>query len=229
MTPGIYAHPAASVEDMYRPQFSARTATGMMEVDGAVAMTRACASSAFWRAAALASPRWPLGGALRRSTAPIRRRSPARLAVSTEVLDRDGALLRALRRRTAAGGWTTSLDQVDPQFVQMLIAYEDKRFFDHDGVDPLALLRAARQFASNGRIVSGGSTLSMQVARLIEPRESRSFGSKLLQMLRAIQIERRLTKTEILERYLTLAPYGGNLEGVRAASPRLFRQGADAG
>jgi len=147
---------------------------------------------------------------------------PARLAVSTEVLDRDGALLRAYA--TPDGYWRldTHLDDVDPQFVKMLIAYEDKRFFDHGGIDPLALLRAAGQFAGNRRIVSGGSTLSMQLARLIEPRESRSLGSKLLQTLRALQIERRLSKTEILERYLTLAPYGGNLEGVRAASLAYF-------
>ena len=104
----------------------------------------------------------------------------------------------------------------------MLVAYEDKRFFDHAGVDLLALARAATQFASNGRIVSGGSTLSMQLARLIEPRESRSFGQKLRQIFRAMQIERRLSKQEILERYLTLAPYGGNLEGVRAASLAYF-------
>lgn len=147
---------------------------------------------------------------------------PAHLAVSTEVVDRDGALLRTYA--TPDGFWRldTRLDQVDPQFVKMLIAYEDKRFFDHGGIDPLALLRAAKQFAGNCRIVSGGSTLSMQLARLIEPRESRSFGSKLLQALRALQIERRLSKPEILERYLTLAPYGGNLEGVRAASLAYF-------
>jgi len=147
---------------------------------------------------------------------------PAELTVSTEVLDRDGALLRAYA--TPDGYWrmATDLDTVDPQLVEMLIAYEDKRFFDHNGIDFLALLRATRQFAGNGRIVSGGSTLSMQLARLIEPRESRSLGSKLRQMLRAIQIERRLSKRDILERYLTLAPYGGNLEGVRAASLAYF-------
>ena len=104
----------------------------------------------------------------------------------------------------------------------MLVTYEDKRFWDHDGVDVLALGRAAGQFVTSGHIVSGGSTLSMQLARLIEPRESRSLGSKIKQMLRAIQIERRLSKREILERYLTLAPYGGNLEGVRAASLAYF-------
>ncbi|MEP9388760.1 penicillin-binding protein 1C [Mesorhizobium sp. KR9-304] len=147
---------------------------------------------------------------------------PEKLAVSTEVTDRDGQLLRAYA--TPDGRWrlATTLDQVDPQFVAMLVAYEDKRFYDHAGVDYIALARAFTQFAGNGRIVSGGSTLSMQLARLIEPRESRSFGRKIRQIFRAIQIERRLSKAEILERYLTLAPYGGNLEGVRAASLAWF-------
>ncbi|MER9902487.1 penicillin-binding protein 1C [Mesorhizobium sp. M0130] len=147
---------------------------------------------------------------------------PAALTVSTEVQDRDGQLLRAFA--TPDGYWrlTTSLDQVDKQFVDMLVTYEDKRFWDHQGVDVLALARAAGQFATSGHIVSGGSTLSMQLARLIEPRDSRSLGSKIKQMLRAVQIERRLSKREILERYLTLAPYGGNLEGVRAASLAYF-------
>ncbi|MER9598477.1 MULTISPECIES: penicillin-binding protein 1C [unclassified Mesorhizobium] len=147
---------------------------------------------------------------------------PPALTVSTEVQDRDGQLLRAFA--TPDGYWrlATNLDQVDKQFVDMLVTYEDKRFWDHQGVDVLALARAAGQFATSGHIVSGGSTLSMQLARLSEPRDSRSLGSKIKQMLRAVQIERRLSKREILERYLTLAPYGGNLEGVRAASLAYF-------
>jgi penicillin-binding protein 1C len=142
--------------------------------------------------------------------------------VSPEVVDRDGRLLRAFA--TPEGRWrlAANLDDVDQQFVKMLIAYEDKRYFDHEGVDFVALMRAAVQFAGNGRIISGGSTLSMQLARLMEPRESRSFGFKVKQILRAIQIERRMTKREILEAYLTLAPYGGNLEGIRAASLAYF-------
>ncbi len=147
---------------------------------------------------------------------------PDTLAVSAEVLDRDGALLRAFATRDGYWRLPVGLDQVDRNFVDMLVTYEDKRFWDHEGIDLLALGRAATQLASNHRIVSGGSTLSMQLARLIEPRESRSVGSKLKQMLRALQIERRLTKRQILEQYLTLAPYGGNLEGVRAASLAYF-------
>lgn len=147
---------------------------------------------------------------------------PDSLAVSAEVLDRDGALLRAFATKDGYWRLPVNLDDVDKNFVDMLVAYEDKRFWEHEGIDPLALGRAATQLASNRRIVSGGSTLSMQLARLIEPRESRSVGSKLKQMLRALQIERRLTKRQILEQYLTLAPYGGNVEGVRAASLAYF-------
>ena len=141
---------------------------------------------------------------------------------SFEVLDRDGRLLRAFA--TPDGRWRlkTSAAEVDPQFLRMLIAYEDQRFYNHHGIDPWALLRSAWQLASNGRIVSGASTLSMQVARLIEPRTDRSFSAKFLQGLRALQIERRLDKAEILDLYLNIAPYGGNLEGVRAASLAWF-------
>ncbi|MFB2553826.1 penicillin-binding protein 1C [Ensifer soli] len=142
--------------------------------------------------------------------------------VSSEVVDARGRLLRAFA--TTDGVWRlkTGAADVDPKFVAMLIAYEDQRFHAHHGVDPVALLRAAGQFLTHGRIVSGASTLSMQVARLIEPRDSRSLGAKIRQMARALQIERRLTKAEILDLYLTLAPYGGNLEGVRAASLAYF-------
>ncbi|MFS8145838.1 penicillin-binding protein 1C [Rhizobium sp. BR 249] len=142
--------------------------------------------------------------------------------ISAEVLDADGQLLRAFA--TSEGRWRlkTVVADVDPQFLRMLIAYEDRRFHDHGGVDPFALGRASLQFISNGRIVSGASTLSMQVARLIEPRPERTFSAKLLQLARAVQIERRLSKEQILDLYLTHAPYGGNLEGVRAASLAYF-------
>ena len=111
---------------------------------------------------------------------------------------------------------------VDPRFLAMLIAYEDKRFYEHGGVDPRALLRAAWQALTHGRVVSGGSTLTMQVARLLEPRPERRLTDKLAEMIRAVQIEQRLTKGQILDLYLTLAPYGGNIEGTRAASLAYF-------
>ncbi|XSG81578.1 MAG: penicillin-binding protein 1C [Methyloligella sp. ZOD6] len=144
------------------------------------------------------------------------------IALSTIVVDRHGALLRPYT--TGQGRWRLPIEveAVDPRFLSALLAYEDKRFFSHRGVDVLALLRAAGQLASHGRIVSGGSTITMQLARLLEPRKERSFKAKLRQIYRAAQIERRLSKKEILARYLTLAPYGGNLEGLRAASLAYF-------
>jgi penicillin-binding protein 1C len=111
---------------------------------------------------------------------------------------------------------------VDPRYLDMLLAYEDKRFWQHRGVDPLALTRAAFQLIKNGRIVSGGSTITMQVARLIEPRPKRSFHVKLREMVRALQLDWSLSKDEIFGLYLTLAPYGGNLEGIRAAALAYF-------
>jgi penicillin-binding protein 1C len=143
--------------------------------------------------------------------------------VSRQVVDRNDRLLRAYT--TEGGVWRlpVSLDDVDPDYIKMLIAYEDRRFRTHPGIDPAALVRAAVQLVLNGgRIVSGGSTITMQLARLIEPRSERSVIAKLRQMARALQIERRMSKDEILSLYLTLAPYGGNLEGVRAASLAWF-------
>ena len=144
------------------------------------------------------------------------------LEFSTRVVDRDGRLLRAYA--TSEGRWRlpARVGEVDPRFFDMLFAYEDKRFRAHHGVDPLALVRASFQLISSGRIHSGGSTLTMQVARLLEPRGGRSFGAKLRQIVRAVEIDRALSKDEVLALYLDLAPYGGNIEGVRAASLAYF-------
>lgn len=141
---------------------------------------------------------------------------------STVVVDRDGRLLRAFT--TADGRWRlpARTQDVDPRFLAMLVAYEDARFRTHSGVDPLAMLRALGQALASGRVVSGGSTLTMQVARLLEPREERTLAAKLRQAVRAVQLERRFSKDEILDLYLVLAPYGGNLEGIRAASLAYF-------
>ncbi len=143
--------------------------------------------------------------------------------VSTSIVDRNGKLLRAYAM--ADGRWRLPVDArtgVDPGYLKLLLAYEDRRFYDHHGVDPLALGRAALQLGTRGHIVSGGSTITMQLARLMEPRRERSVYAKLRQMVRAIQIERQLSKPQILDLYLALAPFGGNLEGVRAASIAYF-------
>jgi penicillin-binding protein 1C len=144
------------------------------------------------------------------------------LAFSTLVLDRDGRLLRPYA--TPEGRWRLPAThaEVDPRFVEMLLAYEDKRFDTHHGVDPLALARALAQLIVQGRIVSGASTLTMQVARLLEPRAERSLAAKFRQLVRAVEMEQNLSKDEILALYLSLAPYGGNIEGVRAASLTWF-------
>ena len=138
------------------------------------------------------------------------------------VLDRNGTLLRPFA--IADGRWRlpVTLAAVDPVFVETLIAYEDRRFREHRGVDVRAMFRAAWQLVTHGRRVSGASTLTMQVARLLQGEETRSITGKLNQMLLALALERRLSKDEILDLYLTLAPYGGNIEGVRAASLAYF-------
>jgi penicillin-binding protein 1C len=138
------------------------------------------------------------------------------------AVDRNGQLLRAFT--TANGRWRLPIAaaDVDPRFIAMLIAYEDHRFYAHHGVDFMSLGRAALQWARHGHIVSGGSTLSMQVARLITPRAAKSLAAKAEQIFHAVEIERRMSKTGILDLYLSLAPYGGNIEGVRAASLSYF-------
>src|SRR5690606_31984972 len=98
-----------------------------------------------------------------------------------------------------------------------LLAYEDRWFWRHPGVNPVALLRAAWQMAGSRRIVSGGSTLTMQVARILDP-HPRTLAGKARQLLRALQLEAHLSKREILALYLERAPFGGTIEGVEAAS-----------
>lgn len=140
---------------------------------------------------------------------------------SVIVTAKDGTLLRAFVSNDGKWRLPVKPDQVDERYLRMALAWEDQRFRDHPGVDPFAMLRAAYQMAAEAKVVSGGSTITMQVARLMEPRE-RTLPAKFLQMARALQLDWHLTKDEVLELYLTLAPFGGNLEGVRAASFAWF-------
>ena len=144
------------------------------------------------------------------------------LVTSTLVLDRNGRLLRPFS--VADGRWRLpiTLADLDPTYLAMLLMWEDRRFYTHRGVDPLALLRAGGQLLTHARIVSGGSTITMQLARLLDGEGTRDPGGKLRQMLRALALERHADKAAILGAYLTLAPYGSNLEGVRAASLAWF-------
>ena len=144
-------------------------------------------------------------------------------AVSQEVDARDGSLLRPFLSKDGYWRLKTETRDVNPRYLAILKAYEDKRFDDHFGVDPAALFRAATQYVGARRVVSGASTLTMQSARLLEPRP-RGIVTKLFQMVRAVQLEERYTKDQILSIYLSLAPFGGNLEGVRAASLSYFNK-----
>lgn len=139
-------------------------------------------------------------------------------ATSPEMRDRSGHLLRAYTVENGIWRMEVSPDAVDPLFFDMLIAYEDKRFYRHAGIDWLATARAGLQYVQYGEIVSGASTLTMQVARLLTDGTTGQWGGKLAQMRLALALERRLSKAEILQLYLRLAPYGGNVEGLRAAS-----------
>lgn len=142
--------------------------------------------------------------------------------LSTVVVDRDDRLLRAFT--TNEGRWRlpVGVDDVDPRYLQLLTTFEDRRFYSHPGVDGRALVRAAGQAVVHRRLVSGASTLTMQVARLIERRHERSMARKLRQIVRALQLEDQFSKREILNLYLRLAPFGGNIEGVRAATLAYF-------
>ncbi|KFN44671.1 penicillin-binding protein 1C [Arenimonas oryziterrae] len=142
---------------------------------------------------------------------------PDRHDASVIVTASDGTPLRAFAADNGVWRYPVKVDDVSPLYVQALIGYEDRWFWRHPGVNPVALVRAAGQWIGNGRIISGGSTLSMQVARIIEP-QPRSGWGKIRQMLRALQLELHCSKTEILTIYLNHAPFGGTIEGVEAAS-----------
>ena len=122
---------------------------------------------------------------------------------STEIVDANGRLLRAFT--TPDGKWrlNTSVDEVDPLYLSLLKAYEDRRFDDHWGVDPLAAVRAANQWIGRGRIVSGASTISMQAARLLDQPRPRGLLTKAIQSARALQLEWRYSKRQVMAIYLT--------------------------
>ncbi|KFN50863.1 hypothetical protein P873_00515 [Arenimonas composti TR7-09 = DSM 18010] len=136
---------------------------------------------------------------------------------ATVVLAADGQPLRAFADADGVWRYPVTIDQVSPAYLEALVNYEDRWFRWHRGVNPVAMLRAGWQWARHGDVISGGSTLTMQVARIIEPHPRTVFG-KARQMLRALQLEWRLSKDQILTIYLNHAPFGGTVEGVEAAS-----------
>ncbi len=151
----------------------------------------------------IADKLWPL---------PLKEVNPARVVVAE-----DGTPL--WRFADAEGIWRypVAIEDVSPRYLQALIEYEDRWFWKHPGVNPLSVARAAWQDLLAGRVISGGSTLTMQVARLLDP-HPRTFGGKVRQLWRALQLEWHLSKRDILTLYLNRAPFGGTLQGVGAAS-----------
>jgi len=153
--------------------------------------------------------------------------TPASDSPTLTVLAADGSPLRAWPGDDGAQRHPTTPEAVSPHYVQALLHYEDRWFRWHPGVNPFALGRAAWQWARHGRIVSGGSTLTMQVARLVDDQAAgRSIPAKLRQIARALQLELHLSKHDILSLYLNLAPMGGPLEGVETASRAYLGKGA---
>lgn len=144
-------------------------------------------------------------------------RLPAPRVDGVIVTARDGTPLRAFASDNGVWRYPIHASDVSPLYVEALLGYEDRWYWRHAGVNPVAMLRAAGQWAQAGHIVSGGSTLTMQVARIIEPQPRNAWG-KLRQAMRALQLEWHFSKEEILEIYLNHAPFGGTIEGVEAAS-----------
>jgi penicillin-binding protein 1C len=143
-------------------------------------------------------------------------------ASSRLVLDREGRILRAYT--TPEGRWRLDAkpEDVSATYLSLLFAFEDRRYWKHPGVDPLAMGRSVLQAIRHGKLISGGSTITMQVARLLRGSPTHSFTAKIQQIADAARLEWSLSKREILSLYLKIAPYGGNLEGVRAASLAYF-------
>lgn len=141
---------------------------------------------------------------------------------SVEVHDRNGVLLRVFPVENGRTRMKTAMAEIDPAYLEMLITYEDKRYYSHAGVDLRAALRSVFQAVWEGKVVSGGSTITMQVARLLENSGTGRWPGKIRQIRVALALERAFGKDEILSLYLTHAPYGGPLEGVRAGSLAWF-------
>ena len=149
-----------------------------------------------------------------------------RLSETSQVIRSEAGEIMNLRL-TSKGFWREKvfLSELDPNLIRTLIAYEDQRYWKHHGVDPLALVRAIFDYIKSGDISSGASTLTMQTVRLMDPNLARrTFTTKLRQMLAAIRLDAHWSKEAILEAYFTLAPYGGNIEGVSAASEAWFQK-----
>ncbi len=149
-----------------------------------------------------------------------------RPAESYRFYDARGEMLAVLLSDDDFFRMKIPLENISPLFIDTLLIKEDQYFFDHPGVNPLSIARAMGTNLRQGRIVSGASTLTMQLARMLD-RRNRTYFNKIVELFRAIKLERHFSKQEILEHYLAIAPYGGNIEGVEAAAYAYFGKSAE--
>ncbi|MEJ2104394.1 MAG: transglycosylase domain-containing protein [Ignavibacteriaceae bacterium] len=151
---------------------------------------------------------------------------PDKIEFSKEIHAKDGTLLTAYLTKDDKWRMRTELDKVSPDLIKAVIEKEDSWFYWHIGINPVSVVRALYQNIFNGKIESGASTITMQVARLLEPKK-RTYLNKFVEMFRALQLEVKYSKKEILELYLSLLPFGGNIEGVKSASYIYFNRTPD--
>jgi penicillin-binding protein 1C len=150
----------------------------------------------------------------------------ARIPSSTAIFDRQGRLMRLTLASDQQYRLWTPLEKVAPEFIDALLLHEDQHFYRHIGVNPAALVRATVSSYTGGARL-GGSTITMQLARLMYDLNTRTVGGKLIQMLRALQLEACYSKHDILEAHINLMPYGGNVQGVATASLVYFNKSPD--
>ncbi|HYE53237.1 MAG TPA: penicillin-binding protein 1C [Chitinophagaceae bacterium] len=151
---------------------------------------------------------------------------PDRIEYSTIVTDNKGNVIHAFLTRDEQWRMKTTLKEISPLLRKTIIQKEDKYFYSHPGVNLLAMGRAMFRNALRGKRTSGASTITMQVARALEPKK-RTYGNKIIEMFRAFQLEWKYDKDEILQLYLNLLPYGGNIQGVKSASILYFGKNPD--
>ncbi len=152
------------------------------------------------------------------------------VSFSRAYYDRNGNLLRLTLSADDKYRIYTPLSEISPHIVNAVVLYEDKHFYHHPGINPVSMLRASRQYISGVPHPVGASTITMQLARIKYDLNSKTFGGKMLQITAAIYIDMFHSKDEIIEAYLNLAPYGGNIEGIGAASTIYFgRHARDLG
>ncbi len=145
---------------------------------------------------------------------------------TTLITDDKGEMINAYLTKDEKWRMKTELNEISPLLRKTIIAKEDKYFYQHPGINLAAIIRAAFNNVIQGKRTSGASTISMQVARAMEHRK-RNIGTKVIEVFRALQLEWKYDKDEILQMYLNLVPYGGNIEGVKAASLLYFKKAPD--